>query len=119
MGAGCGFGDGSLAKQIARTNAGLIGALCQRRLLARRLYEHGTQFRAGIAGELLLSVGLDQTQVDSLVAYKGWRLMMMIGTLPALLTFFFRIFVPESHRWEEEQQQGAPAVGARSISWAS
>ena len=30
-----------------------------------------------------------------------------LGTLPALLTFFFRIFVPESHKWEEEQGKGS------------
>jgi MFS family permease len=42
-----------------------------------------------------------------LVANKGWRLMMMLGTLPAVLTFFFRMFVPESSKWEQEQGRGA------------
>ena len=41
-----------------------------------------------------------------LVANQGWRLMMMMGALPAVLTFFFRIFVPESAKWKHEQSQG-------------
>ncbi len=86
--------------------AGLIGAAANAGYLLVGFTSMGLNSVLASLGDLLLSVGLDQSQVDSLVAYKGWRLMMMIGTLPALLTFFFRIFVPESHRWEEEQQQG-------------
>lgn len=54
----------------------------------------------------LLSLSLPSATVEMLVAYKGWRIMMMLGTLPAVLTFFFRLFVPESAKWEEEQQRG-------------
>lgn len=86
--------------------AGLIGAAANGGYLLVGFTSMGLNSVLASLADLLLSVGLDQTQVDSLVAYKGWRLMMMIGTLPALLTFFFRIFVPESHRWEEERQQG-------------
>ncbi len=42
-----------------------------------------------------------------------WRLLMLCGALPALLTFFIRIFVPESASWQREQQRGATS------SWAS
>jgi hypothetical protein len=42
-----------------------------------------------------------------LVANKGWRVMMILGTAPALLTFFIRLFVPESQRWKEEEGRGA------------
>jgi MFS family permease len=41
-----------------------------------------------------------------LIAHKGWRLMMMLGTLPAVLTFLIRMFVPESKKWEHEQGKG-------------
>jgi MFS family permease len=51
-------------------------------------------------------LGLGDETVSMLVAHKGWRLMMIMGTLPAVLTFFFRIFVPESHKWEEEKAKG-------------
>ncbi len=37
----------------------------------------------------------------------GWRLLMMIGAIPALLTFFIRIMVPESERWVESESRGA------------
>ncbi|HMC66701.1 MAG TPA: MFS transporter, partial [Gemmataceae bacterium] len=40
-------------------------------------------------------------------ANQGWRLMMIMGTAPALLTFFIRLFVPESHRWQQERAHGA------------
>jgi MFS family permease len=32
---------------------------------------------------------------------------MMAGALPALLTFFIRLFVPESERWQEERARGS------------
>lgn len=54
----------------------------------------------------LLSAGMPESTVQMLVAYKGWRLMMMLGTLPAVLTFFIRIFVPESEKWQNEQEKG-------------
>jgi len=37
---------------------------------------------------------------------QGWRVMMILGIVPAALTFFIRIFVPESHKWQEEQAKG-------------
>jgi len=55
---------------------------------------------------ILTNIGLPDDTVTMLVKNKGWRLMMIAGTLPALLTFFFRIFVPESHKWEAEQGKG-------------
>src|SRR5262245_22016910 len=41
-----------------------------------------------------------------------WRLLMVCGALPALLTFFIRLFVPESSRWEHERQRGATSYWA-------
>jgi MFS family permease len=35
---------------------------------------------------------------------QNWRLMMLAGAAPALLTFFIRIFVPESERWKAAVQ---------------
>lgn len=54
----------------------------------------------------LADLGLSQSWVD-------WRLLMVCGALPAVLTFFIRLFVPESEKWEKEQQRGATS------SWAS
>ena len=58
-------------------------------------------------GDGLLSIGLHADTVASLTAFKGWRLMMLLGCTPALLTFFFRMFVPESKKWEQERGSGA------------
>ncbi len=61
----------------------------------------------------LRGLGLSDAWVTALVANKGWRLMMIMGTLPALLTFFIRIFVPESEKWKKEHGTGATS------NWAS
>jgi len=55
----------------------------------------------------LMATGLPSETVAMLVAFKGWRLMMMLGVLPALLTFIVRIFVPESEKWQDEQSRGS------------
>jgi MFS family permease len=55
----------------------------------------------------LLAVGLPEEWVEMLVRNNGWRLMMLLGTAPAILTFFIRLFVPESHKWEKEQEAGS------------
>ncbi|WP_425617133.1 MFS transporter [Anatilimnocola sp. NA78] len=54
----------------------------------------------------MLAVGLPEATVAMLIRNDAWRLMMIAGTLPALLTFLIRIFVPESEKWEHEQQKG-------------
>ena len=40
------------------------------------------------------------------VSQDSWRWIMLVGAGPALLTFFIRLFVPESPRWKESVQQG-------------
>jgi MFS family permease len=57
-------------------------------------------------GEWLLQVGVSAEQTQMLVSGGGWRLLMMAGALPALLIFFIRLFVPESHKWEAERAKG-------------
>ena len=57
-------------------------------------------------------IGVRQDIVDSLVAGRGWRLLMMCGTAPALLTFLIRLFVPESRRWQRERDKGATSYWA-------
>ena len=55
---------------------------------------------------LLGNVGMSEATVSTLTSNQGWRIMMLIGTFPALLTFLIRIFVPESEKWEHERAQG-------------
>ena len=54
----------------------------------------------------LLAVGLSEQWVETLVGHSGWRLLMMMGAAPALLTFFIRLFVPESESWRREHGRG-------------
>jgi MFS family permease len=44
--------------------------------------------------------------------WAQWRLMMLMGMAPALLTFLIRLFVPESASWEQERGTG------RTSAWA-
>jgi MFS family permease len=63
-----------------------------------------------VGGELpvwLGSVGLTETWIAYLTANHNWRLLMLVGALPAVLTLFIRLFVPESERWLREKEAGA------------
>ena len=61
----------------------------------------------------MLGAGLPERTVEMLVANNGWRLMMMLGAMPAVLTFLIRMFVPESEKWEKENSSGGTS------SWAT
>jgi MFS transporter, SHS family, sialic acid transporter len=54
----------------------------------------------------LTTVGVGSETADWLVHNQGWRLLMLFGALPALLTLFIVFLVPESQRWVAEQQKG-------------
>ena len=58
----------------------------------------------GIMGSRITQWGTATNTPDS------WRLMWLIGVLPALLVFFIRLFVPESERWKHavEHQHTTP-----------
>src|SRR5438477_1788845 len=38
------------------------------------------------------------------VSQNNWRIFALIGAVPALLTFFIRLFVPESQKWQDAQR---------------
>jgi MFS family permease len=57
----------------------------------------------------LRQTGMAADWADALTAHRGWRLMMLAGTAPALLTLLIRLFVPESERWQEEHGRGGTA----------
>jgi MFS family permease len=59
-------------------------------------------------GSGLSALGLSDEWVQKLTANGGWRLLMMLGAAPALLTFFIRLFVPESEKWKHASQNSAP-----------
>jgi len=86
--------------------AGLIGAAANfgymlSALLGLLLAQILTSLHNG-----LLTVGLPANWVDMLTASSGWRILLLLGATPALLTFFIRLFVPESARWLHERERG-------------
>ncbi len=82
--------------------AGVIGAAAN----VGYLLVAGLSLGLGSIRSSLQAVHLPDSWVD-------WRLLMVCGALPALLTFFIRLFVPESQSWEHEKRRGATS------SWAS
>ena len=89
--------------------AGLVGAAGNVGYLVIALVGRGLTTYVHETKNLMLSVGVSQTRVDYLMGSdnSGWRILMMLAAVPALLTFFIRIFVPESERWEHERERGA------------
>jgi MFS family permease len=86
--------------------AGLIGAAANvGMLLVGLLSLVLVRFIQGF-GDFLLRVGMPEHTVQSLLDGQGWRLLMITGALPALLIFFIRLFVPESHKWEAQRDAG-------------
>jgi MFS family permease len=55
---------------------------------------------------MLHSIGLPDGASEYLLHNRAWRLLAVSGALPALINFFILIFVPESHKWEEEKKAG-------------
>lgn len=86
--------------------AGLIGAAANVGfLLVALLSIFLTEVVTELQG-LLAAVGFSPETVEDLTRNKAWRFLMISGSIPALLIFFIRIFVPESARWEEEHASG-------------
>ena len=89
--------------------AGLIGAAGNVGYLVIALVGRGLTSYVHETTDLLLTMGMPDSWASYLMGKEntGWRLLMMLAALPALLTFFIRVFVPESKRWEKERDQGA------------
>ncbi len=45
---------------------------------------------------------------------SSWRFLLLLGAMPALLTFFIRLFVPESEKWKHATSSG-PRARVRDI----
>lgn len=87
--------------------AGLIGAAANVGYLLIGVVGLTILDRVGETGSLLQAIGLSESIVERLLRNGSWRFLMMLGAVPALLTFFIRLFVPESARWEQERRHGA------------
>lgn len=87
--------------------AGLIGAAANVGYLTIALVGMGLSQVIADLHESLLAIGISSSIAEQLTRNQGWRLMMMFGAVPALLTFFIRLWVPESQRWLEQKRRGA------------
>jgi MFS transporter, SHS family, sialic acid transporter len=86
--------------------AGLIGAAANFGYMLIAVVALGLSRNPLGLQNLLLSIGLSGDRVTWLTAHSSWRLLMLAGAAPAVLTFFIRLFVPESERWQREQTKG-------------
>lgn len=86
--------------------AGLIGAAANVGFLMIAVASLGLAEGLDWIGATLHQTALPTRWVDALTAHDGWRLLMLMAASPALLTFFIRIFVPESERWLHAQSKG-------------
>jgi MFS family permease len=59
-------------------------------------------------GRFLHLIHLPPNWSEALLANSGWRALYLMGALPAILTFFVRVFVPESHRWQHAAATAPP-----------
>lgn len=89
--------------------AGLIGAASNVGFFLDSVLGHGVVHNLPQVNAWLVKAGLAAGWADALTNRGGWRLMMIAGTAPALLTFLIRLFVPESERWQHEQGRGGTA----------
>jgi len=87
--------------------AGLIGAAANVGFIAIAIVSLGLSEVIHSLESGLLAIGISQSWVEHLVSNSGWRLLMLFGAAPALLTFFIRLFVPESERWLHGRGTGA------------
>jgi MFS family permease len=88
------------------TMAGWIGAAANVGYLVVGFIGLGLTQVLGSIEATLYSLGLSAAWVEHLTANQGWRIMMLLGILPALLTFFIRMMVPESEKWQETKRSG-------------
>lgn len=90
--------------------AGLIGAAANVGFLVIALIGLILAQITGSLEQWLVGAGVSSETVQYLCGNQGWRLMMMIGAAPALLTFLIRLFVPESEKWQHAKAQGATSA---------
>src|SRR4029077_10063585 len=86
--------------------AGLIGAAANAGYLLLAVMAIAVGKSLDQIGSALRMLAIPESWSAALVANSGWRFLMLLGALPALLTFLIRLFVPESERWHKERVKG-------------
>ena len=87
--------------------AGLIGAFGNFGYLICGAILYGMNHTApGQLSGWLTGLGFPDDWAAALTANRYWRLLMLVGAVPAFLTMLIRLFVPESERWMKEKEAG-------------
>ncbi len=89
-----GFSDGDLAQYIPTVLAGLLGGAANFGFLAASLVGLNIDRVAAMFG----AVGLG--------GLPAWRYVLVVGFVPAVLTFFIRLAVKEPERWVKSRARG-------------
>ncbi len=86
--------------------AGVIGAFGNFGYLLLALVALGLNRIGGELPGWLDAVGVPLETTGVLTRNGNWRLLMLVGAVPALLTLFLRLFVPESPSWLADKRRG-------------
>jgi len=86
--------------------AGMIGAAANVGFLMTGLLSLYLNASLETIAGWMQAIGISEGTADYLLHNRGWRLLAIIGSFPAAIIFFIRLFVPESHKWEEEKRSG-------------
>jgi len=84
--------------------AGVIGAAANVGFLMVALISLGLASVISHVGGFLQLI-LPDSAAEALLANGSWRMLFLLGAVPAFLTLFIRIFVPESERWHESVKE--------------
>ena len=74
----------------------------------------GAAGNLGYAVVAVVALSLNQMPTFEFAGASNWRLLMFLGALPAVLTLFLRLFVPESKPWEAARDAGQVNHWSRS-----
>ncbi len=113
--------------------AGLIGAAGNLGYVLCGAVALGLNHAGPRVGDTLLSLGVPPETTAAFTAGSYWRLLLLLGILPALLTLGIRLFVPESEKWKRSSSGvsnwgrsdllgvlgGAVAAGGMVFLWAT
>jgi MFS transporter, SHS family, sialic acid transporter len=85
--------------------AGLIGVASNAGFLLVALMGLGLVKMINEVESFFTYVGMPAEWKTALLSNSAWRLILFLGATPAILTFFIRLFVPESPRWKQASAQ--------------
>ncbi|MBE2285140.1 MAG: MFS transporter [Prosthecobacter sp.] len=86
--------------------AGMIGAASNIGFLLTGLISWQLNASLEVVTGWIHAMGLSPENTEYLLHNRAWRFIAVSSALPALINFFILVFVPESHKWEEEKKSG-------------